>query len=622
MLQSVQPHEIATIEPAEELFLRTHGKCKYSNLLTETDYASGGVDARKRPEISCADHKCSSIYQWNQAFGKSRGLSASGGCVRPIPARDGARNTADLRHGRARFRGRTGRRGSGTEHGRTFCDEQHRVQKKAGDGFLLSWDYFGRSSSPQNHEMTQHLARALWKHGYLDLRTTRQVYSAADDRFLPDRYVIGTCPHCGYDRARGDQCENCTRVLDPVDLINPRSALSGSARYRNPRFAASVSETVAIRAAIARMDREPPGTTGRSLSLRSRTNGWTRDCMTAASPAISHGECRCPTTSRTASSRERSSTSGSTRPSNISARPRNGPTRTRKATPGATGGLATSRGDVRYFEFMGKDNVPFHTVGFPVTIMGSDEPWKLVDRLKGFNWLNYYGGKFSTSAKRGIFMDKALEIVASRLLALLPDGECTRRIGCQFHLGTFCQRREQGPGRCARQFRQPSDQILRLALRRESAGRRNLRRGRARTSQPTLDKHTLQYDGFIWKRWNFARRWRNCARSGCWVTNISRAPRPGPHQDRSRPRRRIVRIGLNLVHLFAHLAWPVIPSSAQKIHGAVMDAPEIIPWPDEAMSEFLDGLEPGQPVNPPDVLFAKITAEQIAEWESRFGGPE
>ena len=66
--------------------------------------------------------------------------------------------------------------------------------------------------------------------------------------------------------------------------------------------------------------------------------------------------------------------------------------------------------NVTYWEFMGKDNVPFHTVGFPVTIMASGEPWKLVDRLKGFNWLNYDGGKFSTSGKRGIFMDKALEV--------------------------------------------------------------------------------------------------------------------------------------------------------------------------------------------------------------------
>jgi methionyl-tRNA synthetase len=111
---------------------------------------------------------------------------------------------------------------------RAFCARQYLLQKKAGDGFLLSWDHFGRSSNPQNHELTQHFARALWSHGFLDVRTTKQVYSNADKRFLADRYVIGTCPHCGYESARGDQCENCTRVLDPVDLINPRSAISGS----------------------------------------------------------------------------------------------------------------------------------------------------------------------------------------------------------------------------------------------------------------------------------------------------------------------------------------------------------------------------------------------------------
>jgi len=73
--------------------------------------------------------------------------------------------------------------------------------------------------------------------------------------------------------------------------------------------------------------------------------------------------------------------------------------------------------DVTYVEFMGKDNVPFHTVGFPCTIIGvnmqllPDSSWKLVDQLKGFNWLNYYGGKFSTSQRRGVFMDAALELL-------------------------------------------------------------------------------------------------------------------------------------------------------------------------------------------------------------------
>ena len=67
--------------------------------------------------------------------------------------------------------------------------------------------------------------------------------------------------------------------------------------------------------------------------------------------------------------------------------------------------------DVTYYQFMGKDNVPFHTLSFPATILGSGEPWKLVDYLKSFNYLNYDGGQFSTSQGRGIFMDQALSIL-------------------------------------------------------------------------------------------------------------------------------------------------------------------------------------------------------------------
>ena len=69
--------------------------------------------------------------------------------------------------------------------------------------------------------------------------------------------------------------------------------------------------------------------------------------------------------------------------------------RSRRAAIGSAGGAPIrAPSDVTYVEFMGKDNVAFHTVSFPVTIMGSGEPWKLVDRLKAFNWVTWYGGKF------------------------------------------------------------------------------------------------------------------------------------------------------------------------------------------------------------------------------------
>ena len=111
---------------------------------------------------------------------------------------------------------------------KTYCDEQHEIQKDIYARFLLSFDHFGRTSRPQNFELTHQMAEDLTKNGFIEERSIKQIYSPKDGRFLPDRYVEGTCPFCGYERARGDQCENCTKLLDPLDLKNPRSALSGS----------------------------------------------------------------------------------------------------------------------------------------------------------------------------------------------------------------------------------------------------------------------------------------------------------------------------------------------------------------------------------------------------------
>ena len=69
----------------------------------------------------------------------------------------------------------------------------------------------------------------------------------------------------------------------------------------------------------------------------------------------------------------------------------------------------TEGNDVKYVQFMAKDNIPFHTIMFPATILGANDGWKNVDYIKGFNWLTFYGGKFSTSQKRGVFTDQALK---------------------------------------------------------------------------------------------------------------------------------------------------------------------------------------------------------------------
>jgi methionyl-tRNA synthetase len=91
----------------------------------------------------------------------------------------------------------------------------------------IAYDLFTRTTTPNHYRVTQDLFRTLYDKGYIVEATMMGAFSP-DGRTLPDRYIEGTCPHCGYDGARGDQCDNCGNQLDPTDLINPRSRIDGS----------------------------------------------------------------------------------------------------------------------------------------------------------------------------------------------------------------------------------------------------------------------------------------------------------------------------------------------------------------------------------------------------------
>ncbi len=98
----------------------------------------------------------------------------------------------------------------------------------------ISFDLFTNTGT-KNHEATVHdFFKRLLERGYIYKGTTEQFFDAQAGRFLPDRYVEGTCPHCGYEKARGDQCDNCGRTLDPEHLINPRSRITGATPEMRP----------------------------------------------------------------------------------------------------------------------------------------------------------------------------------------------------------------------------------------------------------------------------------------------------------------------------------------------------------------------------------------------------
>jgi methionyl-tRNA synthetase len=501
---------------------------------------------------------------------------------------------------------------------RAFCDKQYALQKKAGEGFNLSWDHFGRSSNKPNHDLTQELARELWKNGHLEVRTTKQVYSNADKRFLADRYVIGTCPFCGYDAARGDQCENCTRVLDPIDLIKPRSAISGSTDIQiqdSAHLFLRQSEFVPqLREWIGNHEKDWPSLVtsiaNKWLDEGLRDRGITRDAEwgVAVPDDIGDGKLKGKVFYVWFDA-----------PIEYIGVTKEWAEANNKGDAWRDWWYGEKAKDVVSYQFMGKDNVPFHTVGFPVTLMGADPKWHLVDRIKGFNWLNYDGGKFSTSQHRGVFMDSALEILPADywryyLMANAPESSDTNFTWEHFQsvvnkdladvLGNFVNRITKY---CVAKFdgKVPGE------------------------GEYGPDEHALIAE--------LETRVKQCADyfeatefrkalgelRAIWVAGNEYITRAAPWTQIKTDRAKAavgVRMGLNLVHLFSHLAWPVIPTSANAIHGAIQSAPDVLPWPEGPMSELLDQLEAGMAIRPPDVLFAKITDEQVAEWKARFGG--
>src|ERR1044071_4994051 len=111
---------------------------------------------------------------------------------------------------------------------RAIVDKYHHIIKQNFADLGIRFDIYHRTSDPLHHETAQDFFRQLYNKGYLEAKETEQFYDEEAQTFLADRYIVGTCPVCGYDNAFGDQCEKCGSSLSPEQLINPRSTLSGN----------------------------------------------------------------------------------------------------------------------------------------------------------------------------------------------------------------------------------------------------------------------------------------------------------------------------------------------------------------------------------------------------------
>ncbi|POX51257.1 methionine--tRNA ligase [Streptomyces sp. Ru72] len=499
-----------------------------------------------------------------------------------------------------------------------FCAQAHDAQKAVYDGFNLAFDYFGRSSSPQNREITQEIARELKANGFIEERAIRQVYSNADGRFLPDRYIIGTCPHCGYDKARGDQCENCTRVLDPTDLIDPRSAISGSSdlEVRETKHLFLLQSALAgeVEAWVdERADNWP--VLASSIARKWLTEGLHDRAITrdldwgvpvpadtwpdlAAEGKVFYVWFDAPI-EYIGATKEWADKD-----------PENRDWRS---------WWWESDADVHYTQFMGKDNVPFHSVMFPATLLGTRAPWKKVDVIKAFNWLNYYGGKFSTSQKRGVFTHDALEILPADywryfMMANAPESDDSSFTWEHFTatvnkdladtLGNFVNRvlsfSRKRFGDSVPEGGAPGEAETRLG---EEIAR-------------LLAEYEEHMEAIQFRKAAAALR-------ALWSAGNSYLEEKAPWLEIKTNKEGAaltLRTAMNLIHLYAVVSEPFIPTSSAAMRAAFDLKDDTAAWVTQEEARSLTAVTPGTPFTVPPVLFAKLTDEDLAAYKERFGG--
>jgi methionyl-tRNA synthetase len=461
--------------------------------------------------------------------------------------------------------------------------------------------------------VTRHFADKLSEHGFIEERTTQQLYSPTDGRFLPDRYVVGTCPNCGYDAARGDQCENCTKLLDPTDLLDPRSAISGATDLE----VRSSRHLFLLQSKLAGELRDWLGT----------RQGWPVLATSIAYKWLDEG-LRDRSITRDLSwgvPVDRPGFEGKVfyvwfdAPLAYIAATKDW------AESDPSGGrdwkswwYGEAAEDVTYVQFMGKDNVPFHTLTFPGSVLGTREPWTLATFLKALNWLNYYGGKFSTSQGVGIFMSDAIELLPADywrwyLVANAPESDDSAFTWELFGL-TVNKDLADTYGNFVNRVLKLTSNAFGPAVPPATPGpAEEALAGDLAAMVAELDAHfsAMQYR-------KAAHQLRAIWAAGNGYLDAE-APWKAVKTDPGRAAT-VLATAVNLIRLFAVLSAPVIPATASTVLDALEATDAERAWPGDDMPAALATLGPGHPFTIPDVLFRKVTDDELDEWRARFGG--
>ncbi|KAL8041806.1 hypothetical protein ABFX02_09G007800 [Erythranthe guttata] len=278
-----------------------------------------------------------------------------------------------------------------------ICDKYHAIHKEVYKWFNISFDEFGRTSSPQQTEVCQDIFKKLLDNNWLSENTMQQLYCDTCDKFLADRLVDGNCPTpgCNYDSARGDQCEKCGKLLNPTELLEPKCKFC----RKTPRIRDTNHLFLELPLLKDKLEEY--------ISTTSVSGGWSQNAIQTTNAWLREGlKPRCIT---------RDLKWGVPVPHE------NFKEKVFYVWFDAPIGYVSITSchtkewekwwknpeDVELYQFMGKDNVPFHTVMFPSTLLGTGESWTLMKTISVTEYLNYESGKFSKTKGVGVFGNDA-----------------------------------------------------------------------------------------------------------------------------------------------------------------------------------------------------------------------
>ncbi|EDK38945.2 hypothetical protein PGUG_03043 [Meyerozyma guilliermondii ATCC 6260] len=492
-----------------------------------------------------------------------------------------------------------------------LCDKYHKVHKDVYDWFDINFDHFGRTTTPQQTEIAQDIFLKLYNNGYLEEKTTEQLYCEEHKSFLADRFVEGTCPKCGYEDARGDQCDKCGNLLDPFELINPRCKLDNAKPI--PRNSTHIYLKLGDLQGELKEWFEKASTDGK----------WSKNAVQITSSWINRGlESRCIT---------RDLFWGTPVPL------KNYHDKVLYVWFDATIGYVSITANyfkdkntedwlkwwknpehVDLYQFMGKDNVPFHTVVFPSSQIGTRDNWTKLHHLSTTEYLQYEGGKFSKSRGVGVFGNNAKEtgitpsVWRYYLASIRPEtsdaqfswGEFVTRNNSELlaNLGNFVNRLvkftiakyngvipdykvSEIPDYAV--FEKDVNELLSSYI--ENMEAVNIRKGlelaMAISSRGNLFLQDNKLDNTLYTKYP--------AKSDA-----------------------VVGVGMNLIYLVSSLIYPFMPSTTAQMN-EILNVPPL-----SITNKFELVLEAGHCIGKAQYLFQRIDEKKIDEWRSLYGGKQ